>query len=292
MEIQNVKLVCVVGAGTMGKQIALNAAINKFNVNLVERLDEKIQGTKNWIKDYLQSKVDKGRIEQKEMDDILNRMQFFSRVRDGAMEADIVIEAITENKKEKEELFRELNKIVKKDTVIATNSSYICSSCFVDLVDNPGRLANLHYFNPALVMDLVEIVQGEHTSTETIQLLMDYAKKVNKSPVLIKKEIEGFIVNRISRAINYEAFYLLENGIASIEDIDYAIEKGLNHPMGPFKLQDFTGIDIAYLTAERIYKETNYKRPGYNLLKEKYESGEIGRKVSKGWYDYSKENSH
>ncbi len=159
---------------------------------------------------------------------------------------------------------------------------------FRDYLTNPERLANIHYFSPALVMKVVEVVKGEHTSEATAEFLLKFAERTGKVPILLRKEIDGFIVNRILRAIKDEAYNLLEQGIASAEDIDRGVELGLNHPMGPFRLTDFTGIDLNYMANERRLVETGIKPPGYDIVKQKYDAHEWGRKTGKGFYDYGK----
>ena len=204
-----------------------------------------------------------------------------------AKDTDLVIEAIIEERGAKEELFRKLNELAPKDAILATNSSFMVSSLFAGCVDNPQRLANLHYFNPALVMKLNEVVQGPHTSKETVDALMEFARRTGKDPVWVRREIDGFIANRIVRAVKNEACYLLEEGIATAQEIDTAVEKGLNYPMGPFRLMDLTGIDLSYLASKRVQDETGVKQPGFDAIKAKYEAGEWGRKTGKGWYDYT-----
>ncbi|MDL2302199.1 3-hydroxyacyl-CoA dehydrogenase family protein, partial [Lachnospiraceae bacterium OttesenSCG-928-D06] len=176
----------------------------------------------------------------------------------------------------------------KKDAIIASNSSFIPSSLFVEDIEGAERLCNLHYFNPAMLMKLVEIVKGEHTSDETVEALKAFVKAIGKEYILVKKEIEGFVVNRLLRAVQNEAFFLYDQGIASFEDIDIGAEKGLNYPMGPFRLLDLAGIDICYMNRQKTYEKTGCpedKPPKF--LEEKYKKGEFGRKSGKGWYDYS-----
>jgi 3-hydroxybutyryl-CoA dehydrogenase len=148
-------------------------------------------------------------------------------------------------------------------------------------------VANLHYFNPALVMAVVEVVQGAHTSAETVRLLMDFATGNGKTPIHLRKEIPGFVANRLLGAVSREALYLLENGYATFEEIDMAAEKALGHAMGPFRLMDLTGIDLAYLIRQERYEETGREedRPP-QVIAEKYRRGEFGRKAGKGWYNY------
>ena len=155
---------------------------------------------------------------------------------------------------------------------------------------HPERVANLHFFNPALVMELVEVVRGPHTSQETVDVLMEFARSIRKTPILVKKEIYGFVVNRIFSAITKEACYLYDQGVAGLEDIDLAVKKGLGHPMGPFELLDMTGIDLEYHVLMEKFRTTMdpADRPAAVLV-EHYAKGEYGRKTRKGFYDYGEE---
>lgn len=158
----------------------------------------------------------------------------------------LVIEAIIEDLNTKRELFARISKICKPDAILSTNSSNIVSSKLADVTEHSERLLNIHYFNPALVMKLVEIVKGPHTSDEAAETARQFAIDTGKTPIVLHKEVPGFVVNRINAAVVHEALSLLEQGVASVEDIDTACEKGLNYPMGPFRLMDLTGIDVNY----------------------------------------------
>ena len=183
-------------------------------------------------------------------------------------------------------VFKQLDALVRHDTIIATNSSRMVSSLFKDDISHPERLANLHYFNPALVMKLVEVVQGEHTSPDVAKALYDFAANTGKTPIWIKREIDGFIANRILKAIREEAYWLVENGYCTLQEVDTACENGLNHPLGPFRLCDLTGIDLAYDIMQRTMDETGEKPIGYEIIKQYYDQGRYGKKVGKGFYDY------
>lgn len=289
MAMDEIRKIAVVGGdGQMGRQIGLNAAFSGFETNMYVMDDRCKENACNWIDEYMAGRVKKGRITEEESKKILARVLVTTSLKQAVEDVDLVIEAIVENKQIKESMFKKLDELTRKDTILTTNSSRMLSSMFKDVVSNPERLANLHYFNPALVMKLTEVVQGEHTSEETVQKLLEFSRKIGKNPIWVKKEIEGFIVNRILRAITNEALYLLEEGVATPEDIDIAAEKGLNHPMGPFKLMDFSGLDTCYLVARDLLEETGFRKPGIDLLEEKYLSKEWGRKTGKGWYDYQK----
>lgn len=230
----------------------------------------------------------KGRLTAEEADFVKQHLTITSDVDGAAAKADFIIEAIIEDLKIKRELFQRISRICKPDAILSTNSSNIVSSKLADVTENPSRLLNVHYFNPALVMKLVELVKGPHTSDETIEIAKAFAVNTGKSPIVIQKEIPGFVANRINAAVTHEALSLLEKGIATVEDIDTACEKGLNYPMGPFKLMDLTGIDVYYYVRCDRYAESHdpFDAP-HPLAVEKFKKGEFGRKTGKGWYDYT-----
>ncbi|MDR2006814.1 MAG: 3-hydroxyacyl-CoA dehydrogenase family protein [Acidaminococcales bacterium] len=288
MKGKDIKKTCVVGGGLMGRQIALNNALHGYDTYIYDCAADVIEKVRIWTDEYLKDRIAKGRMTESETKKILEKFHLAASLEEAAQSAQIVIEAIIEDKDSKRGLFKKLNAIVDNDCVIASNSSYMPSSLFVDCVDNSARLANLHYFNPALVLKLTEVVQGSHCSEETAQCLIDFSRKTGKTPIWLKKECDGFVVNRCLRALRQEAFAILEEGICSPQEIDIGLELGLSHPMGPFRLNDLTGIDLSYHANERIYKETGLKPKGYDIIKAKYEAKEWGRKTGKGWYDYSK----
>ena len=282
-----IKNVCIVGCGRMGQQIAMNTAMYGYTVTLYDNYEKARESVMTWAEEYLEGRVNKGRLTAEAAAEIKPRLIVCNTLEDAARDADLVIEAIIEVEDAKAELFRKLSDIVREDTILATNSSFMVSSTFAGCVKNPARLANAHYFNPALVMKLVEIVQGEHTAPETSQALMEFCRSVGKTPVLVKKEVEGFIVDRVLTAIVEAAFFLVENDYCTFEDVDIACENGLGHKMGPFKTLDLTGIDLAYTIREEKYKQTGEKMLGYDLLKTLTEEGRLGTKAGKGFYDYN-----
>lgn len=287
MSNNKIQRVCVIGAGAMGQQIALNAAVYGFIVNLNTRSESTLISAKEWCNKYLNESVSRGKMTNEELKKVMSRLEFVSDLKKAVENVDLVIETIVEKEEIKRDLFERLNKLVTKKAILVSNSSYIPSSSYKDIVNNPSRLANLHYFNPAMRMNLVEIVKGEHTSDETISTLQKFVNDINKDAILVKKEIEGFIVNRLLKALQDEAYNLLENDIASVEDIDLGAEKGLNYPMGPFRVMDFTGLDINYFNRLRIYEETkDPKKKPPKSLKDKVEKNELGRKTGIGWYEY------
>lgn len=283
MNIQNV---CVIGGGLMGRQIALNTATYPYHVAVFDTNASVLEDMKVWKNNYLAERIAKGRMTEEQVTEINHRFCICSSLEEAIQNADLVIEAIVEQKSIKSDLFRQISSLVGPDTIIATNSSRMVSSMFAADVKNPKRLANLHYFNPALVMKLVEIVQGAHCADETAQALYEFAVSTGKNPIWLKKEVEGFVVNRILQAIKAEARWLVENGYCTPQDVDIACEKGLNHPMGPFRLEDLSGIDLTYNIMQRQIAETGEKPVGYDLIKSYYDAGRYGRKNGHGFYDY------
>ncbi len=288
MKIENVKKVCVAGAGQMGRQIALNCAIHGYDTYLTDAFPEILEKVKVWADEYLAGRVAKGKMTESQIEAARARFHLASTLAEAAKDAQLVIEAILEDREVKEKFYRELSGIAGRDTIFASNSSYMPSSLFKDCVENPSRLANMHYFNPALALKLVEVVQGGHTSEETVSLILDFAKATDKTPIRINKEIDGFVVNRVLRAIRDEAFYLVEQGICSPQDLDTGVELGLNHPLGPFRLLDLTGVDLNYHSGKRRLDETGIKPNGFDIVKAMYERNEWGRKTGKGFYEYEK----
>ncbi|MEA4932026.1 MAG: 3-hydroxyacyl-CoA dehydrogenase family protein [Lawsonibacter sp.] len=291
MKIEDIKTIVVVGAGAMGQQIAMNSVLNgraqNYKVILCDSFPAALEKAEKWSSEYLAGRVAKGRITQTECSQTAANLSFSQDVEGSAAQADLVVEAIIEDLEVKRDLFRRISKVCKPDAVLSTNSSNIVSSKLADVTVHPERLMNIHYFNPALVMQLVEIVRGPHTGEEAIQAACGFAVNTGKKPIIIQKEIAGFVANRINAAVTREACLLLEKGIASVEDIDTACEKGLGYPMGPFRLMDLTGIDVNYYVRRDRYAESGDENDKPSpLVIAKYKKGEFGRKTGKGWYDY------
>lgn len=283
-----IKKVLVVGAGLMGKQIALNAAMHGYESTLNDLSGDALTAADIWMKDYLAGRVSKGKMTSQEAEAAVCRIKVEGDLALAARDADLVIEAIIEEEAPKKALFSKLDQLTKPEAILASNSSFIPSSVVAGSTQKPEKVANLHYFNPAMVMELVEVVQGAHTSEDTAQTLLEFARANGKKPIWVRKEIDGFVANRILSKLTQEAYSLVENGIVTPQEVDIAVEKGLNHPMGPFRLMDLVGIDIAYRARTRRYeltKDENDRVP--QCIEEKFKAGELGRKTGKGFYDYS-----
>ena len=284
MEIHKI---AVIGAGNMGHQIAMSAALSGFSVKCTDTNSDILNKAIDFADNYLQERVNKGKLSIEAANQARRNLVFTPTVKAAAGDADLVIEAIIEKLDVKRTLFAELDKLCSAHTILATNSSYIVSSKIADATSRPDKVCNMHFFNPALVMKLVEVVQGQHVSDETVERVMEVAKKMGKTPVLLHKEIYGFLVNRILQATRQEALKLLDMGVASPEDIDTAVKNGLGYPMGPFQLLDVTGVDLAYHVGMEKYRESGdpADRPSPTIV-EKFTKGEWGKKVGKGFYDY------
>jgi 3-hydroxybutyryl-CoA dehydrogenase len=282
-----VEQVTVIGAGAMGRQIALQCALRGFSVVLNDSRPVALDGAMAFYREYLDGRIAKGKLSTDECDAALARMRTTPVLAEAAKDASIVIEAIIEQFEPKADLFRQLDTVCASGTLLATNSSNIRGSRLAQVTQRPGQVLNLHFFNPALVMELVEVVVHPLVTETVIARAMDFCRNIGKTPVLMRKEVPGFIVNRIFRALTREAVSLLEGGYASAADIDLAVAKGLGHPMGPLRLLDSTGIDVSYLARLDEYLETQVEASKPNaLLKQMYERGEWGKKSGKGFYDY------
>ena len=271
----------------MGRQIGLNTAIYGCEVKVCETNPAARQNLAAWEDEYLAGRIAKGRMTEEQVAEIRSRFSITGDLAEATADADIVIEAIIEDRKAKEECLTAVSRLVRPDTVIATNSSYMVSSLFAGTVEHPERLANLHYFMPALVMKLVEVVKGPHTSDATVEKLMEFARSTGKTPVLVRKEEDGFIVNNVLKAIKEEAYRLVSQGVCSVEDLDKAVELGLGHPMGPFKIDDMNGLDLRLSVLKRREEETGVRSYGYEMIEQLVSEGKLGRKSGAGFYEYN-----
>jgi 3-hydroxybutyryl-CoA dehydrogenase len=287
LKIDEVRGVCVVGAGLMGRQIALNAAHHGYAVRLYDASAEQLRAAERWVDEYVASRIEKSRWTKDEATAARARLTFAGSLAEAAADADLAIEAVVEDVAVKRSVFAELDRLCPPRALLATNSSTFVSSLVADATKRPSQIANLHYFNPAMVMEVVEVVQGPHTSDETATLLVEFAKRVGKRPILMKKEIEGFIANRLLRALGREATFLVDEGYATFEEVDLAAEKALGHPLGPFRLMDLTGIDLAFMIRSAIYQASGREedRPP-RCIEERYRAGHYGRKTGRGFYRY------
>jgi len=277
----------VVGAGAMGSQIGMVCALAGLTATVTDIAEPALTKAEADLRKRLSRDVDKGRRTAADVEAAFDLLSFSTDLTAAASTADYVIEAAVEKLDIKRALFADLDKVVQGHTILATNSSSIVSSRIADATSRPDRVCNLHFFNPALIMKCVEVVRGPETSDDTVATSVALTQRLGKVAVVLNREIPGFIANRILGAVRDEAIYLLENGIASVADIDTACRTALGYPMGPFELMDLTGIDIGYLTKQDRFAQTGdpKDRPSRSVAA-LVERGELGRKTGKGWYDY------
>jgi len=277
----------VVGAGSMGAQIAQQAALGGVEVTLHDTNAAQLEKAAESNRAHLMRRVEKGKLADGEAKAALGRVRMTTDLTEAARNSDFVIEAVFEDLGVKRSIFVELDRIAPARAVLASNSSTMGISKIADATTRPERCVNMHFFYPVLVMDLVEVVRGPRTSDETVDRAMAMARAMGRTPVLINKEIDGFIVNRILHAATQEAYRLLDAGVAGFEDIDIAVEKGLNWPMGPFRLGDFSGLDVTYNARLHMFKTTGDERYRPSAqLEANVKAGKLGRKTGEGWYKY------
>jgi len=280
-------VLAVVGAGSMGAQIAQQAALHGIDVWLTDESEEQLARAVESNRGHLQRRVEKGKLSGVEAAAAVGRVQTSTELQEAVGHATFVIEAVFEDLNLKRSIFADLDRLVPPDAVLASNSSTMGISKIADATERPERCVNMHFFFPVLVMDLVEVVRGPQTSDETVDRAMAMARKMGRTPVLLNKEIDGFIVNRILHAATQEAYRLLDAGVASFEDIDTAVEKGLNWPLGPFRLGDFSGLDVTYKARLHMFETTGDERYRPSpQLEAKVKAGKLGRKTGEGWYRY------
>jgi 3-hydroxybutyryl-CoA dehydrogenase len=286
--MHELKRVLVVGAGTMGSQIALQTALSgRYEVTLVDSAPGQLERARTQNRRLLDRSVEKGRLSGAAADDALARIQDSNDLASVAGTADLVIEAVIEDFEAKKSVFETLGKDARKDAILASNSSTIAISRLAGFTGRAEQCCNTHFFHPVTVMQLCEVVRGPKTSDATVEAAMEFVRSIDRTPVLLQKEIWGFIVNRILFAASEEAMRLLEGGYASAEDIDIAVQKGLNWPMGPFHLLDFSGLDIFYGAMKDRHRQGEGS-DAPELLRDLVEAGHLGRKSGKGFFEYPK----
>ena len=283
----DIKIIGVLGAGSMGNGIAQVAAQAGYQVVMRDIEDRFVETGLKAIDKFLAKSVEKGKLTGDQKKEILARIKGTTRMED-LMNVDFAIEAVFEDLDLKKNVFKKLDELTRPHVILTTNTSSMSVTEIAMSTKRPEKVAGMHFFNPAPLMRLVEVIRGYHTNDETTRAVMEMAKKLGKEPVEVKKDTPGFIVNRLLMPHFVEAIKMAEEGIASIEDIDKAVKLGLNYPMGPFELMDLTGVDIGLHVIEYLYRELNKesKWSAPTLLRSMIRAGRLGRKTGGGWYKY------
>jgi len=281
--------VAVVGAGTVGSQLAYQCALSGVEVRLASRRQETLDRGVEGATRLLRRRVEKGTLTEAECEAALARVHPTTSLEQAAGDAEIIVEAVAEQLELKHQVFKSLDSVAPEGTILASTSSTIGISKLAHVTRRPDKCINAHFFNPVLVMDLVEVVRGPKTSDETVERTMAFARQVKRFPVLVQRESYGFIVNRVIFTAIREALRLVDEGAATAEDVDEACVRGLNWPMGPVKLADFIGLDVIHDAWHLAIDEM--KDPAWKPtpeLERHVDAGELGIKAGQGYFTHQK----
>lgn len=282
----NIENITVIGAGTMGHGIAQVSAQAGFQVTLVDISEEIIARAMAAVESNLRKGVERGKVTEAEMRDALSRIQTSTDVAKSASGADLVVEAIIERLDAKQELFARLDRICKAEAILATNTSSLSIEKIASATRRADRVIGMHFFNPVHIMKLLEVVIGPETSEDTLSVALEVASRIGKEAITVK-DAPGFATSRLGLALGLEAMRMLEQGVASAEDIDKAMSLGYNHPVGPLRLTDLVGLDVRLSIAEYLFTELGSEvfRPP-DILRCKVSEGKLGKKSGEGFYKW------
>ncbi|CAN5894855.1 3-hydroxyacyl-CoA dehydrogenase family protein [soil metagenome] len=283
---QQIERVAVLGAGTMGHGIAQVAAQGGYEVALFDAQPGAVESALQRIRGNLQKGVERGKVAAEDRDAALGRLRAAGSIAETAREAELVIEAVPERMELKHQVFAELERSAPGHAILASNTSSLSISRIAEAVGEPGRVIGLHFFNPVHIMKLLEVVRGRETSRETLDASLEFAQRIGKEPIVVT-DTPGFASSRLGVVLGLEAMRMVEQGVASPQDIDRAMELGYNHPMGPLKLTDLVGLDVRLGIADYLHGELGgeqYRPP--EILRRKVEEGRLGKKSGRGFYDW------
>ena len=282
--------IAVIGGGQMGSQIAALAAMAGYETSLYDENEENLEYRYKFVEENIKNLIDKKIYSEDKLDAYKKNLELKFTLEEVIHEKSFVIEAVVERFDVKLEIFKKISSLMNDEVVMATNSSFIQASELSKHCNHPERFINMHFFYPPIRMDLVEISYPENVSKVILERTKNVSKNMGRSVVVLKKETPGFIVNRMLAALVDEAYELYDEGIADFEDIDIAIKKGLNHPLGPFELSDYSGLDIHYYAKLKKFKESGSSEDKpKKFLEEKVLNGDLGVKTGKGFYEYKKD---
>jgi 3-hydroxybutyryl-CoA dehydrogenase len=283
--VTQVKTIAVIGAGIMGRGIAHAAAIGGYRTILEDLLPGALRRAESEIRANLDKAVELGKASSADADAAFRRVEYAGSVEDAAREADLVIEAVPEEMESKIEIFTLLDKVCRPTTILASNTSSLSITEISSVTYRAKKCVGMHFFNPVHKMKLLEVVRALETDDDTLASVVDAGKRMGKEVVVIR-EAPGFITSRINAMIGNEAFFMLQEGVASAADIDKALKLGLNHPMGPFELVDLVGLDTRLNILEYLHKSLGEKYRPAPLLVQYVKAGRLGRKSGRGVYEY------
>ncbi|KUP09300.1 3-hydroxybutyryl-CoA dehydrogenase [Bacillus coahuilensis m2-6] len=287
-----VKNLVVIGSGVMGQGIAYVSAIGGFYTTVVDIDSFQLERAEREIEGLFQKGIERGKVAKKDREEATSRLLFTTDLKAAVKEADFIIEAVPEKREIKKQVLQQVDHYAPAHAVIASNTSTISPTELGSYTQRPEQLMAMHFFNPVHKMSLVEMIKGLETSEQTVEVVQMVAQKMRKETVVIN-EFPGFVTSRISALVGNEAFYMLQEGIGSPEEIDRAIKLGLNYPMGPFELGDLVGLDTRLNNLRYLHEKLGEKYRPAPLLEQYVQAGRLGRKSGRGVYDYKeKVNSH
>ena len=285
-----VQTIAVIGAGTMGRGIAHAAALGGYRTILEDILPNALRRAETEIRANLDKAVELGKVTAGDADAAFERLEYAGSVDEAARQADLVIEAVPEELESKIEIFTLLDKICRPTTILASNTSSLSLTEIASVTYRAKKIVGMHFFNPVHKMKLLEIVRALETDEETLAAAVEVGRRMGKEVVVIR-ESPGFVTSRINAMIGNEAFYMLQEGVASAEDIDKALKLGLNHPMGPFELVDLVGLDTRLHILEYLHKTLGEKFRPAPLLVQYVKAGRLGRKAGRGVFEYPEQKA-
>jgi len=283
--VAEVTTVAVIGAGIMGRGIANASALGGYRTILEDILPSALRRAESEIRGNLDKAVELGKVTSADANAAFGRIEYASSVEQAARQADLVIEAVPEEMESKIEVFTLLDKVCRPNTILASNTSSLSITEIASVTYRAKKIVGMHFFNPVHKMKLLEIVRALETDDDTLATAVEVGKRMQKEVVVIK-ESPGFITSRINAMIGNEAFYMLQEGVASAADIDKALKLGLNHPMGPFELVDLVGLDTRLHILEYLHKTLGEKFRPAPLLVQYVKAGRLGRKSGRGVFEY------